>query len=132
MNYKTDMDVDKVEELVDVSKRILDGEQGAVLKDSLIAASGMTLGMTLAQLALGATPVTLALGAAIWAWKGRRHKDRLRQRKEALIIEAVRVRDAVISELQEKTCKAQERIDALTKVNAALQGAIIKLEQDIK
>ena len=128
MNYKTDMDVDKVEELVDVSKRILDGEQGAVLKDSLIAASGMTL----AQLALGATPVTLALGAAIWAWKGRRHKDRLRQRKEALIIEAVRVRDAVVSELQEKTCKAQERIDALTKVNAALQGAIIKLEQDIK
>lgn len=126
MNYKTDKELDKVEELIKVSGEIADGVPGVALKASLAsAATGLVTGLGVLSPAL--FPFMVA-----GFWMRKRLKDQMRQRKEALLLEAIRTRDAVIKELSDKTKLAQERIDELTNVNEALQTAIGRLSQDLK
>ena len=126
MNYKTDKELDKVEELIKVSGEIADGVPGVALKASLAsAATGLVTG-------LGVLSPSLFPFMVASFWMRKRLKDQMRQRKEALLLEAIRTRDAVIKELSDKTKLAQERIDELTNVNEALQTAIGRLSQDLK
>ncbi len=126
MNYKTDKELDKVEELIKVSGEIADGVPGVALKASLAsAATGLVTGLGVLNPAL--FPFMVA-----GFWMRKRLKDQMRQRKEALLLKAIRTRDAVIKELSDKTKLAQERIDELTNVNAALQTTIGRLSQDLK
>lgn len=119
MNYKTSKQVDKVEELLESANRIVGGE-------SAVAAFAPAFAHCIATNPL--------LDIALWTWDrwdSWRNKDNLRQRKETLLMKAIKTRDAVIKELTESTGKAQRRIDELTEVNVALKRAIEKLSQDL-
>lgn len=131
MNFKNDEELDKVEEVISTSSKVAAGVKGVVICEATVcAALGVTTLSSIPMLLGG--PIVWAAAGVAWLWNRKRNQDRLRQRKEALLQEALKARDAVIVELQNSVNKAQDRIDQLTTANKALQIAVEKLSADLK
>lgn len=90
-----------------------------------IVGGGMAAGIAV----LAAPAVVLAAGAGYFVARNKRIK--LRQEKEMLLQEAIKKNDAIIRQLSQKTDRAGERIEYLTKMNILLQGIIEDLQTDL-
>lgn len=131
MNFTKDSELDKVEEVISTSSQVAAGVKGVVITEAAVCAALGVSTLSSVPILLGG-PVVWAVAGIAWLWHRKRKQDRLRQRKEALLQEAIRARDAVIAELKSSVNKAQDRIDQLTTANKALQVAVEKLSADLK
>lgn len=104
-----------------------------------LAAAGITTGLAVAGgivgggmaagvFVLGAPVAVLGVGA--YALIARRNRKKLAEKKELLLQEAIRKRDAILARLKAEANANAERLEYLNALNVTLQGIIKDLEAD--
>jgi hypothetical protein len=78
-----------------------------------------------------AAPAVVLGAAGVWA-VGRYNKNKLFEAKETLLQEALRKRDALLSDLHATNSSNHERVNYLSSLVAQLQAAVENLQADIE
>ena len=78
-----------------------------------------------------AAPAVVLSVAGVWA-VNRHNRKKLVQAKETLLQEALRKRDALLSELHATNSSNHERVNYLSSLVAQLQAAVENLQADIE
>jgi hypothetical protein len=78
-----------------------------------------------------AAPAVVLGAAGVWA-VGRHNRNKLVEAKETLLQEALRKRDALVSELHATNSSNHERVSYLSSLVAQLQAAVENLQTDLK
>lgn len=107
------------------------GLSAAGISSGLAAAGGLVGGGMAAGVAVLAAPAAI-LGIGAYAYVSHRNKNKLREKKELLLQEAMRKQSAIISAIRQETEANRERADYLTKLNTLLQAAIRDLKSDLR
>jgi hypothetical protein len=102
----------------------------AALTSGLATAGAIVGGGMIAGIGVVAAPAVVLGAAGVWA-VGQYNKNRLCQAKETLLQEALRKRDALLSELRNTTSSNHERVRYLSSLVAQLAAAAEKLQADI-
>ena len=104
---------------------------GAALTSGLAAAGGLVGGGMLAGIGVVAAPAVVLSAAGVWA-VGRYNRNKLFEAKETLLQEALRKRDALLSELHATNSSNHERVNYLSSLVAQLQAAVENLQADME
>ena len=107
------------------------GLSAAGITSGLAALGALVGGGMVAGIFVFAAPVVAAGAGGVWLMQRRNFKLRL-QRKEKMLQDAIRARDAIVRELESEVSKARERMDLLNGLNAFLQRAVNDLKADLK
>lgn len=103
----------------------------AALTSGLSTAGAIVGGGMLAGIGVVATPAVVLGAAGVWA-VSRRNKNKLSEAKEVLLQEALRKRDALLSELHATNSANTERVAYLTGLVAQLSAAVANLQADMR
>ncbi|MGO8739708.1 hypothetical protein [Rhodoblastus sp.] len=103
----------------------------AALTSGLATAGSIVGGGMLAGIGVVAAPAVV-LGVAGVLAVGRRNRNKLFEAKEALLHEALRKRDALLTELHATNSANHERVAYLTSLVAQLQAAVENLQSDLR
>jgi hypothetical protein len=103
---------------------------GAALTSGLATAGSLVGGGMIAGIGVVAAPAVVLGAAGVWA-VGRYNKNKLFEAKETLLQEALRKRDALLSELHATNSLNHERVSYLSSLVAQLQAAVENLQSDI-
>ncbi len=104
---------------------------GAALVSGLATAGSIVGGGMVAGIGVVAAPAVVLGAAGVWA-VGRYNRNKLSEAKEALLQEALRKRDALLSELHATNSSNHERVSYLSSLLAQLQAAVENLQTDMK
>lgn len=96
----------------------------------LAAAGGIVGGGMAAGVFVLGAPVAL-LGVGGLAIMARHNRKKLAEKKELLLQEAMRKRDAILTRLQDEANANAERLEYLTALNVTLQGIVKDLQADL-
>jgi hypothetical protein len=102
----------------------------AALTSGLATAGGLVGGGMVAGIGVVAAPAVVLGAAGVWA-VGRYNRNRLSEAKETLLQEAIRKRDAVLTELHATNSSNRDRVNYLSRLVAQLQAAVENLETDV-
>jgi hypothetical protein len=100
------------------------------ITSGLAAAGALVGGGMAAGVFVLAAPVAI-LGVAGFGIVARRNARRLAERKDLLLQQAIRKRDAILSRLKTEADSNAERLDYLKALNVTLQGIIKDLKEDL-
>lgn len=106
------------------------GLSAAGITSGLAAAGALVGGGMVAGVFVLAAPVAAVGGLGVWAVAKRNHK-RLLQRKERILQDAIRARDAIVNALSSEVAEDKNRIDRLTALNLLLQKTVTELKADL-
>lgn len=100
------------------------------ITSALATAGGLVSGGMVAGIGVLAAPAVV-LGVAGYATLSHQKKKKLDQTKEALLQEAVKKHDAILSELRTELNISNDRLEYLNSLNIILQAAIKDLKSDL-
>jgi hypothetical protein len=103
----------------------------AALTSGLATAGSIVGGGMLVGIGVVAAPAVVLGAAGVWA-VGRHNRNKLVEAKETLLQEALRKRDALVSELHATNSSNHERVSYLSSLVAQLQAAVENLQTDLK
>jgi hypothetical protein len=103
----------------------------AALTSGLATAGGLVGGGMVAGIGVVAAPAVVLTAAGVWA-VGQYNRRRFFEAREILLQEALRKRDALLTELQATNVSNHERIGYLSRLVAQLQAAVENLQADIE
>lgn len=106
------------------------GLSAAGMTSALATAGALVGGGMAAGVFVLAAPVAALAGGGVWL-AAKRNQRRLVQAKERMLQEAIRMRDAIVSELGSTVEKSEDRIQRLTALNTLLQQAVKDLKADL-
>jgi len=107
------------------------GLSAAGITSGLAAVGGIVGGGMVAGIAVLAAPAVV-LGVGGYAVLARHKKKVLVEKKEMLLQEAIKKRDAVLRQLAKETHANSERLEYLNSMVVVLKGVVKDLEQDLK
>ena len=106
------------------------GLSAAGITSGLAAAGALVGGGMAAGVLVLAAPVAAIGGAGVWI-VAKRNQKRLLQRKERVLNDAIRARDAIVKALEKEVSDNKDRIDRLNALNILLQRAVNDLQSDL-
>jgi len=102
----------------------------AALTSGLATAGGLVGGGMVAGIGVVAAPAVVLGAAGVWA-VSRYNRNKLSEAKETLLQEAIRKRDAVLTELHATNSSNRDRVNYLSSLVAQLQAAVENLKSDV-